>query len=47
MPTIDIQRVGATAVLTLNRPEQRNALDYAMREELDHFARTTQSPAQG
>jgi len=34
MPTIDIQRVGATTVLTLNRPDQRNALDYAMREEL-------------
>jgi 2-(1,2-epoxy-1,2-dihydrophenyl)acetyl-CoA isomerase len=29
---IDIQRVGATAVLTMNRPEQRNALDYPMRE---------------
>ena len=34
MTTIDIQRVGATAILTLNRPDQRNALDYAMREEL-------------
>jgi len=32
MATIDIQRVDATAVLTMNRPEQRNALDYPMRE---------------
>jgi 2-(1,2-epoxy-1,2-dihydrophenyl)acetyl-CoA isomerase len=34
MPVVEITRVGATAVLTLNRPEQRNALDYTTREEL-------------
>jgi crotonobetainyl-CoA:carnitine CoA-transferase CaiB-like acyl-CoA transferase len=28
MAAIDIQRAGATAILTMNRPEQRNALDY-------------------
>lgn len=33
MQTIDISRVGATAVLTMNRPEQRNAIDQVMREE--------------
>ncbi|MGH6626987.1 MAG: enoyl-CoA hydratase/isomerase family protein [Burkholderiaceae bacterium] len=32
MAAIEIKRVGATAVLTMNRPDQRNALDYAMRE---------------
>lgn len=32
MAAIEIQRIGATAVLTMNRPDQRNALDYAMRE---------------
>jgi crotonobetainyl-CoA:carnitine CoA-transferase CaiB-like acyl-CoA transferase len=32
MAAIDIQRAGATAILTMNRPEQRNALDYPMRE---------------
>ena len=34
MPAIFIERVGATAVLTLDRPEARNALDYDMRREL-------------
>ena len=34
MPVVEISQVGATAVLTLNRPAQRNAFDYAMREEL-------------
>ena len=33
MKTLDIGRVGATAVLTMNRPEQRNAIDQVMREE--------------
>jgi 2-(1,2-epoxy-1,2-dihydrophenyl)acetyl-CoA isomerase len=32
MAAIEIKRVGATAVLTMNRPEQRNALDHPMRE---------------
>jgi 2-(1,2-epoxy-1,2-dihydrophenyl)acetyl-CoA isomerase len=32
MAAIDIQRAGATAILTMNRPEQRNALDYPMRQ---------------
>lgn len=32
MAAIEIKRVGATAVLTMNRPDQRNALDPAMRE---------------
>ncbi len=32
MAAIEIQRAGATAILTMNRPEQRNALDYPMRE---------------
>ena len=32
MAAIDIQRSGATAILTMNRPEQRNALDHPMRE---------------
>ena len=34
MAALLIERVGATAVLTLNRPEARNALDYGMRAEL-------------
>lgn len=33
MAAIEIKRVGATAVLTMNRPDQRNALDDAMRED--------------
>ena len=33
MSAIEITRAGATAVLTMNRPESRNALDFAMREE--------------
>ncbi|MES2972632.1 MAG: enoyl-CoA hydratase/isomerase family protein [Pseudomonadota bacterium] len=32
MADIEITREGATAVLTMNRPDQRNALDYGMRE---------------
>ena len=32
MNVLTLERVGATAVLTMNRPEQRNALDTAMRE---------------
>jgi 2-(1,2-epoxy-1,2-dihydrophenyl)acetyl-CoA isomerase len=32
MSVIQIDRAGATAVLTMNRPEQRNALDMPMRE---------------
>ncbi len=32
MADIDITLSGATAVLTMNRPDQRNALDYGMRE---------------
>jgi 2-(1,2-epoxy-1,2-dihydrophenyl)acetyl-CoA isomerase len=32
MAAIDIQRAGGTAILTMNRPEQRNALDHPMRE---------------
>ena len=32
MDVIQIERVGATAVLTMNRPEARNALDLSMRE---------------
>lgn len=34
MPAILVERVGSTALLTLNRPEARNALDYQMRSEL-------------
>lgn len=34
MAAILIERIGATALLTLNRPEARNALDYDMRTEL-------------
>ncbi|MDF1485633.1 enoyl-CoA hydratase/isomerase family protein [Ramlibacter sp. H39-3-26] len=34
MSAIDVQHLGATAILTLNRPEARNALDLAMRQEL-------------
>ncbi|MDW5444158.1 enoyl-CoA hydratase/isomerase family protein [Polaromonas sp. SM01] len=33
MAAIEIKRVNATAVLTMNRPDQRNALDFAMRED--------------
>lgn len=33
MAAIEIKRVDATAVLTMNRPDQRNALDFAMRED--------------
>jgi 2-(1,2-epoxy-1,2-dihydrophenyl)acetyl-CoA isomerase len=33
MAAIEIKRVGATAVLTMNRPDQRNALDLAMRDD--------------
>jgi enoyl-CoA hydratase/carnithine racemase len=32
MTVLTLERVGATAVLTMNRPEQRNALDFAMRD---------------
>lgn len=32
MAAIEIKRIGATAVLTMNRPDQRNALDPDMRE---------------
>jgi 2-(1,2-epoxy-1,2-dihydrophenyl)acetyl-CoA isomerase len=32
MSSIQIERVGATAVLTMNRPQARNALDLSMRE---------------
>jgi 2-(1,2-epoxy-1,2-dihydrophenyl)acetyl-CoA isomerase len=32
--TVLVQRVGAVATITLNRPEARNALDLAMRREL-------------
>lgn len=34
MAVLEVSRVGATAVLTLNRPEQRNALDDALRSAL-------------
>lgn len=34
MSILEVSHVGATAVLTLNRPEQRNALDEALREAL-------------
>lgn len=34
MKKLLIEKHGATAVLTLNRPEQRNALDLELREEL-------------
>jgi 2-(1,2-epoxy-1,2-dihydrophenyl)acetyl-CoA isomerase len=33
MAAVDIKRVNATAVLTMNRSDQRNALDFAMRED--------------
>ena len=33
MAAIEIKRVSATAVLTMNRPDQRNALDFAMRAD--------------
>lgn len=33
MQTVDISHVGATTILTMNRPEQRNAIDQVMREE--------------
>jgi enoyl-CoA hydratase/carnithine racemase len=39
MAAIDIQRAGATAILTMNRPEQRNALDYPMREARKYVLR--------
>lgn len=32
MTVLTVERIGATAVLTMNRPEQRNALDVALRE---------------
>ena len=32
MSALRIERDGATAVLVMNRPDQRNALDLAMRE---------------
>lgn len=34
MTVLDVRRQGATAVLTLNRPAQRNALDLALRQAL-------------
>ena len=34
MNVLQIERFGGTAVLTLNRPEQRNALDTALRDAL-------------
>lgn len=36
MNELEISRVGSTAVITMNRPDQRNALDHGMR---DAFAR--------
>lgn len=33
METLEIDRVGTTAVVTMNRPDHRNALDQIMREE--------------
>jgi 2-(1,2-epoxy-1,2-dihydrophenyl)acetyl-CoA isomerase len=35
MSVLTLHRDGATAVLTMNRPDQRNALDTAMREAFD------------
>ena len=32
--TLDIERRGSIATLTLNRPEARNAIDLEMRREL-------------
>ncbi|NUO71364.1 MAG: enoyl-CoA hydratase/isomerase family protein, partial [Frateuria sp.] len=32
MTVLQIARIGATAVLTMNRPEARNALDLSLRE---------------
>ena len=32
MTVLQLQRHGSTAVLTMNRPNQRNALDRALRE---------------
>lgn len=37
MANIDIERRGKIAILTLNRPERRNALDDATIEEIDRF----------
>jgi 2-(1,2-epoxy-1,2-dihydrophenyl)acetyl-CoA isomerase len=36
MTVLTLERVGATAVLTMNRPEQRNALDLALREAFEN-----------
>ena len=37
MPNIEIEQRGKVAILTLNRPDRRNALDEAAIEELDRF----------
>lgn len=37
MPLIEIERRGKVAILTLNRPDQRNALNEAAIEEIDRF----------
>jgi enoyl-CoA hydratase/carnithine racemase len=32
MTVLEVRHVGTTAVVTMNRPEQRNALDMTMRD---------------
>ena len=46
MSVLLLERIGATAVLTMNRPEQRNALDLELRAALsDAVAQQADAPA--
>jgi 2-(1,2-epoxy-1,2-dihydrophenyl)acetyl-CoA isomerase len=44
-PTVRVEQADAIATLTLNRPEARNALDLAMREELEAALRSLEADA--
>jgi 2-(1,2-epoxy-1,2-dihydrophenyl)acetyl-CoA isomerase len=44
-PTVRVEQADSVATLTLNRPEARNALDLAMREELEAALRSLDADA--
>jgi 2-(1,2-epoxy-1,2-dihydrophenyl)acetyl-CoA isomerase len=45
-PTVRMEQADSIATLTLNRPEARNALDLAMREELESALRVLEGDAE-